>query len=115
MTFLVEDADVVQLLQRGHGGWSEDMFVALTRHVGRVVKVYPDNDIRVNVLGKEWTLNPACLKRAAPDHSVVPNHPAEIYEKCAGAVEGSQKWVRNLHFLLYLDQLLTDIQNSFFL
>ena len=31
------------------------------------------------------------------------------------AVEASQKWVRNLHFCLYLGQFWTDFQNSFFL
>ena len=66
VTFLVEDADTVRTLQKGHGGWAEDMFVALAHHVGRLVKVYPDNDVRVHVLGKEWTLNPACLKKAPP-------------------------------------------------
>ena len=67
---LFEDVEWTKMLQKGHGGWTEDMFLALTQHVGRVVKLYSDNDVRVrvNVLGTEWTLNPACLKKAAtPD------------------------------------------------
>ena len=29
-------------------------------HVGRVIKVYPDGDLRVEVGTQIWTLNPAC-------------------------------------------------------
>lgn len=29
--------------------------------VGRVVRVHPDNDVRVIVNGRKWTFNPKCL------------------------------------------------------
>lgn len=58
---LISSADFMQKLQTGHGGWSDDMIPMLGK-VGRIIKVYPDNDVRVHVLDREWTLNPACLK-----------------------------------------------------
>ena len=63
---LTDDVEAIKIMQKGHGGWTDEMFLTLTQHVGRVVKLYSDNDIRVSVLGKEWTLNPACLRKATP-------------------------------------------------
>ena len=54
------------MMQKGHGGWTEEMYLALRHHVARIVKLHSDGDVRVSVLGKEWTLNPACLKKAKP-------------------------------------------------
>uniref|UniRef100_H2YAP0 RING-type E3 ubiquitin transferase n=1 Tax=Ciona savignyi TaxID=51511 RepID=H2YAP0_CIOSA len=41
--------DQVKSLQRGHGEWSESMLTALGK-IGRVQQVYPDSDIKVDVL-----------------------------------------------------------------
>lgn len=30
-------------------------------HIGKVIKVYGDGDLRVSVGGQSWTFNPACL------------------------------------------------------
>ncbi|XP_021361019.1 E3 ubiquitin-protein ligase MIB2-like isoform X2 [Mizuhopecten yessoensis] len=54
-----QDIHIVKELQKGHGEWSENMRPALGK-TGRVLKVYPDGDLRVSVsAGQTWTLNPA--------------------------------------------------------
>lgn len=81
---IINDANKVQQLQKGHGEWIEIMryvsknnlviesekesrptliFQALGK-LCKVVKVYSDGDLRIQQLddGFEWTLNPKCVK-----------------------------------------------------
>ena len=61
---LIKDMEIMRKLQNGHGGWSEAMSEAINK-VGRVVKIYPEYDLRVNFMDKEWTFNPVCLRAAS--------------------------------------------------
>ncbi|KAH8357866.1 hypothetical protein KR200_011626 [Drosophila serrata] len=60
---IINDANKVQQLQKGHGEWIEIMRYALGK-LCKVVKVYSDGDLRIQQLddGFEWTLNPKCVK-----------------------------------------------------
>ena len=65
---LVDDIDKQGLakLQQGHGGWCPEMEKAKGQ-IGQILKVYSDGDVRVNIIGKEWTFHPAALvKTSAP-------------------------------------------------
>jgi E3 ubiquitin-protein ligase mind-bomb len=68
---VVDDRTLAMDLQRGHGEWAESMCNALGK-VGRVLKVYPDRDLRVCVDGSTWTFNPQCL-------SLVPGSAMELF------------------------------------
>ena len=59
---LIEDANLLAKVQHGHGGWCSDMDLALGK-VGQVLKVYSDGDVRVRIVGKEWTFHPAALRK----------------------------------------------------
>ena len=39
--------------------------------VGKVVKIYADGDLRVEVNGSTWTFNPACVSKTQNDISEV--------------------------------------------
>ncbi|KAM6402544.1 E3 ubiquitin-protein ligase MIB2 isoform 3-T5 [Rhynochetos jubatus] len=54
------DIDILREMQEGHGGWNPKMAETLG-HIGKVIKVYGDGDLRVSVAGQSWTFNPACL------------------------------------------------------
>lgn len=44
------------------GGKKNPLFFLQTLgHIGKVIKVYGDGDLRVSVGGQSWTFNPACL------------------------------------------------------
>ncbi|EDW63696.1 E3 ubiquitin-protein ligase MIB2 [Drosophila virilis] len=60
---IINDAQKVQQLQKGHGEWIDIMRYALGK-LCKVVKVYSDGDLRIQQLddGFEWTLNPKCVK-----------------------------------------------------
>ena len=58
---LIEDISLVKSLQVNHGGWAPEMESEM-QNTGRVVKVYSDRDVRVAFNGKEYTLNPFCLR-----------------------------------------------------
>lgn len=57
---ILDDISMVHNLQDGHGGWVDDMALALGQ-AGRVVKVFPTGDVRVAVNGRVWTFNPLCM------------------------------------------------------
>ncbi|XP_018803462.1 PREDICTED: E3 ubiquitin-protein ligase MIB2 [Bactrocera latifrons] len=59
---IINDANKVQQLQKGHGEWIDLMRYALGKRC-KVIKVYSDGDLRIQQLddGFEWTLNPKCV------------------------------------------------------
>lgn len=57
---ITSDVEKLKRLQLGHGEWHEDMKEALGK-VGRVIKKYPDGDLRVCVNGKSWTYHCECV------------------------------------------------------
>ncbi|XP_017770647.1 PREDICTED: E3 ubiquitin-protein ligase MIB2 [Nicrophorus vespilloides] len=64
------DEDEVKKLQKGHGEWIEIMKNAIGK-LGKVIKLYHDGDLRVQLDGQAWTLNPQCVR-------VVPGSAAEL-------------------------------------
>ncbi|XP_030761110.1 E3 ubiquitin-protein ligase MIB2 [Sitophilus oryzae] len=67
---LITDVEKVKELQKGHGEWIEIMKNSLGK-LGKVLKVYSDGDLRVQLDGHAWTLNPQCVK-------TVPGSAAEL-------------------------------------
>ncbi|XP_058408644.1 E3 ubiquitin-protein ligase MIB2 isoform X5 [Diceros bicornis minor] len=63
---VIDDLDTVKRLQAGHGEWTDDMAPALG-HVGNVVKVFGDGNLRVAVGGQLWTFSPSCLVAYRPE------------------------------------------------
>ncbi|KAI8506477.1 E3 ubiquitin-protein ligase mib1 [Branchiostoma belcheri] len=59
-----EDHGKVQRQQVGHGGWNNDMAASLGK-VGRIVHVFPDRDVKVDVGGRMWCFNPASLTKVS--------------------------------------------------
>ena len=64
---VIENEDLVRTLQPGHGEWIPRMKGVLGK-TGRILKVYTDGDVRVEMIesygldgGKTLTFNPACL------------------------------------------------------
>lgn len=75
------DIQKVKELQRGHGDWADTMMpvsqtvcfhydvITMIRlfepqalgKTGKIVKVYADGDLRVNVAGNNWTFNAKCV------------------------------------------------------
>ena len=43
------------------------VFVQTLGKVGRVVQVYPDGDLKVDIRGGEWTFNPKNVSRVEGD------------------------------------------------
>ncbi|XP_067167366.1 E3 ubiquitin-protein ligase MIB2 isoform X3 [Apteryx mantelli] len=59
---VIDDMETVKRFQPGHGEWTDEMApVSTLGHIGKVIKVYGDGDLRVSVGGQSWTFNPACL------------------------------------------------------
>ncbi|XP_015273446.1 PREDICTED: E3 ubiquitin-protein ligase MIB2 [Gekko japonicus] len=57
---VIDDMETVKQLQAGHGEWTDEMAATLG-HIGKVIKVFGDGDLRVSFAGQSWTFNPACL------------------------------------------------------
>lgn len=57
---VIDDMETVKRFQAGHGEWTDEMAPTLG-HIGKVIKVFGDGDLRVSVGGQSWTFNPACL------------------------------------------------------
>ena len=53
------DEQRLKQAQKGHGEWSHEMITVLGKQ-GRILQVYGDGDIRVNVNGQSFTFNPQC-------------------------------------------------------
>ena len=57
------ELEIVQTLQHGHGGWTDNMFECLGT-TGVVQSLDEDHDVIVTYpSGNRWTLNPALLTR----------------------------------------------------
>ncbi|KAL1497181.1 hypothetical protein ABEB36_008180 [Hypothenemus hampei] len=58
---LINNADLVKSLQRGHGEWTDAMRNYLGKW-GKVMKIYSNGDLGVKLDGQPWTLNPKCVR-----------------------------------------------------
>lgn len=59
---ICSDIERVKIVQRGHGEWAEAMTSTLGR-IGRVIQVYHDHDLKVEVGGKIWTYSPLAVTK----------------------------------------------------
>ena len=90
---VIDGLDTVKRLQAGHGEWTDDVapvrFPAFPHpvppsqgglpvtspspqalgHVGKVVKVSGDGNLRVAVSGQLWTFSPSCLVACQPEEA----------------------------------------------
>ncbi|CAG2115647.1 unnamed protein product, partial [Medioppia subpectinata] len=57
---ICDDINKVKELQKCHGEWNDHMSGAIGK-MGKIVKVYADEDLRVTVDGQTWTFNPLCV------------------------------------------------------
>lgn len=60
MVRVMDDMAQVKELQKNHGEWIDQM-KSILKKTGKITKVYGDGDIRVQVDGNTWTLNPMCV------------------------------------------------------
>ena len=56
------DLEQIKVYQRGHGEWAEAMLPTLGK-IGRIVQIYPDMDLKVELCGTSWTYSPLALKK----------------------------------------------------
>lgn len=59
---ICNDQQKIKMLQRGHGEWAEAMIPTLGK-IGRVVQIYHDNDLKIDVCGTSWTYNPLAVTK----------------------------------------------------
>lgn len=60
------DMQKVQALQVSHGEWVESMVDTLGT-VGRILVIYPDGDLKVDIRGVTWTFNPLAVSKVTSD------------------------------------------------
>nr|KAG5706441.1 hypothetical protein BaRGS_032834 [Batillaria attramentaria] len=94
------DMEVLKQMQEGHGGWNQrmsevrdlqknhgewtDVMRSTLGQSGRVLKVYSDGDLRVQVDSQVWTFNPACCQSQPnsrgghnPENTLVGHNPRD--------------------------------------
>lgn len=64
---ICSDLEKVKILQRGHGEFAEAMVSTLGK-IGRVLQVYSDSDLKVEVENHTWTYNPAAVTKVSCDN-----------------------------------------------
>ncbi|XP_076451945.1 E3 ubiquitin-protein ligase MIB2-like isoform X2 [Babylonia areolata] len=96
---VLEDEHRVKELQKNHGEWTDLMKQTLGR-VGKVLKVYGDGDLRVQIDGQVWTFNPACCQ---PDFTSVPHNP----DNTLGGHHARERLPELTSLLAQLDELRT--------
>ncbi|VDI82587.1 Hypothetical predicted protein, partial [Mytilus galloprovincialis] len=55
-----KDYKVVKELQKGHGGWNDEMKHALGKN-GHIVRLDNEGDMMVQIENKKWIFNPTCI------------------------------------------------------
>lgn len=70
------DAVAVKNYQQGHGEWIDVMKSELGK-TGKIIKIYPDGDLRVTLDGHTWTFNPLSVTKIAslPQSMIPPSSP----------------------------------------
>ncbi|CAF0984861.1 unnamed protein product [Adineta steineri] len=68
MVQICSDLEKMKIYQRGHGEWAEAMVPALGK-VGRVIHLYADGDVKVQVSGGSWIFNPLAVTKVDQTHS----------------------------------------------
>ena len=57
---LLDNYNAVKELQKGHGGWNDEMKSALGKN-GRIVRLDSDGDMRIKIGENTWIFNPTCV------------------------------------------------------
>lgn len=73
---ICNDVDRIKVLQKGHGEWADAMNPTLGK-IGRVLQIYHDNDLKVDVCGTSWTYNPAAVCKVASSDGSIPGSTGE--------------------------------------
>ncbi|KAI1284962.1 E3 ubiquitin-protein ligase MIB1 [Halotydeus destructor] len=61
---ICSDLERIKVLQKHHGEWAEAMTPTLGK-IGRVLQIYHDNDLKVDVFGTAWVFNPAAVAKVS--------------------------------------------------
>lgn len=89
------DSVAVKNYQRGHGEWIDVMKTALGK-TGKIIKIYPDGDMRVALDGHIWTFNPLSV--------ILVNSNSELGN--SAAKDGNRDRVANNEFDSDIEKLL---------
>ena len=73
---ICNDVERIKILQKGHGEWADAMNPTLGK-IGRVLQIYHDNDLKVDVCGTSWTYNPAAVCKVASSDGSIPGSTGE--------------------------------------
>uniref|UniRef100_A0A915KDU0 RING-type E3 ubiquitin transferase n=1 Tax=Romanomermis culicivorax TaxID=13658 RepID=A0A915KDU0_ROMCU len=63
------DLERIQMLQKGHGEWTEAMLPSLGK-IGRIHQIYHDGDLKIDVCGTYWTYNSAAVTKLSSQNSL---------------------------------------------
>jgi predicted methyltransferase len=66
MVYVLNSYAKVKELQKGHGEWVDVMKDILGK-TGNIIKIYTDNDLRINFGSSVWTMNPLTVKLVRSD------------------------------------------------
>lgn len=64
---ICDDIEKIKLLQTGHGEFTQLMIPTLGK-MGRVLQIYSDGDLKIEVEGFSWTYNPAVVSKVLCDN-----------------------------------------------
>ncbi|UJR26642.1 hypothetical protein I4U23_007959 [Adineta vaga] len=67
MVQICSDLEKIKIFQRGHGEWAEAMVPALGK-VGRIIHLYADGDVKIQVAGGSWIFNPLAVTKVNQTH-----------------------------------------------
>lgn len=73
---ICNDVERIKVLQKGHGEWADAMSPTLGK-IGRVLQIYYDGDLKVDVCGTSWTYNPTAVCKVASSDGSIPGSTGE--------------------------------------
>lgn len=94
---VINDFGKVRELQKGHGEWVDVMKEILGK-TGNIVKVYADNDLRINFGPSVWTMNPLAVRLVPCDRFDSNN---SMYANANCREDSVSKWKNETKFIRY--------------
>ena len=73
---ICSDLERMKVLQKGHGEWADAMRHTLGK-IGRVLQIYHDHDLKIDICGTSWTYNPAAVTKVASSDGSFPGSTGE--------------------------------------
>ena len=73
---ICSDLERIKILQKGHGEWADAMRHTLGK-IGRVLQIYHDHDLKIDICGTSWTYNPAAVTKVASSDGSFPGSTGE--------------------------------------